>query len=125
MPFIARSNDVTFDQSGFVQSKVTIGSSISLLSGSSLQLKCPVTGLPLPKVSWQVDGRRLSASAGVFIDNVNHVLTINKLNKGHSNRVITCTAVNTLGAARASSKLTVTGELNIFTFVSKTAGRKY
>jgi len=110
MPYIAKSGDVIFDQSGFVQSKATIGSPISLLSGSGLQIKCPVTGLPAPAVSWQVDGRRLIASLGVLIDNVNHVLTINKLNRGHSNRLISCSAVNTLGAARASSKLTVTGE---------------
>jgi hypothetical protein len=65
----------------------------------------------MPTVLWKINGRNVVPSQRFVIDNTKHTLIISKLQIGDSNQVITCTAVNPLGAESASSDVTVIGRL--------------
>ena len=87
---------------------VTIGKDISILSGSPLTLKCPVVGVPEPKITWIKDRKMLSSNDRMNTDCIG-TLDIYKVELEDSGDYA-CSAQSFLGMDIAFSSLTVYGK---------------
>lgn len=90
---------------------VTIGKDISILSGSPLTLKCPVVGVPEPKITWIKDRKMLSSNDRMNTDCIG-TLDIYKVELEDSGDYA-CSAQSFLGMDIAFSSLTVYGKNTI------------
>jgi len=87
---------------------VTIGKDISILRGSPLTLKCPVVGVPEPKITWIKDRKMLSSNDRMNTDCIG-TLDIHKVELEDSGDYA-CSAQNFLGMDIAFSSVTVYGK---------------
>ena len=87
---------------------VTIGKDISILRGSPLTLKCPVVGVPEPKITWIKDRKMLSSNDRMNTDCIG-TLDIYKVELEDSGDYA-CSAQSFLGMDIAFSSLTVYGK---------------
>ena len=87
---------------------VTIGKDISILRGSPLTLKCPVVGVPEPKITWIKDRKMLSSNDRMNTDCIG-TLDIYKVDLEDSGDYA-CSAQSFLGMDIAFSSLTVYGK---------------
>ncbi|XP_028823701.1 hemicentin-1 isoform X1 [Denticeps clupeoides] len=78
----------------------------TILVGFQVQLICKATGNPLPAVSWYKDGRALTSSAGVSIQNRGRVLEVARAQVSDAG-VYRCVAVNAAGSAELAHTLQV------------------
>ena len=90
---------------------VTIGKDIAILRGSPLTIKCPVVGVPEPKIMWIKDRKMLSSNDRMDMDCAG-ILTIHKVELEDSGDYV-CSAQSFLGMDIAFSSVTVIGE-NLF-----------
>jgi hypothetical protein len=91
---------------------VTIGEQATALAGITVKIVCPVKGLPLPVVSWQINRIAVSRSTSQYVAQGN-TLVIKKLSRTENGN-IACTARNKAGRATSSSKVNVIGKKNCF-----------
>lgn len=89
----------------------TIGKDISILRGSPLTIKCPVVGVPEPKIMWIKDRKMLSSNDRMDMDCAG-ILNIHKVEPEDSGDYV-CSAQSFLGMDIAFSSVTVIGE-NLF-----------
>lgn len=87
---------------------VTIGKDISILRGSPLTLKCPVVGVPEPKITWIKDRKMLSSNDRMNTDCIG-TLDIHKVELEDSGDYV-CSAQSYLGMDIAFSAVTVFGK---------------
>lgn len=87
---------------------VTIGKDVSILQGSPLTIKCPVLGVPEPKIKWIKDRTMLSSNDRMDMDCAG-ILNIYKLEPEDSGDYV-CTAESFLGLDIAFSAVTVFGK---------------
>ena len=87
---------------------VTIGKDISILRGSPLTLKCPVVGVPEPKITWIKDRKMLSSNDRMNTDCIG-TLDIYNVELEDSGDYA-CSAQSFLGMDIAFSSLTVYGK---------------
>nr|XP_061790885.1 hemicentin-1-like [Nerophis lumbriciformis] len=78
----------------------------TILSGFSTELKCTVTGSPLPAITWYKDGRPLTSAAGVTMLKRGQVLEIERAQLSDAG-IYRCAAVNLAGVAEISHSLQV------------------
>lgn len=81
--------------------KVTVGSEVTVLTQSQINITCVVSGIPKPNITWLRDGERLEAEEGSFL-----VLNIQDVNDAGR---ITCQAENMAGKAALSTIINVIG----------------
>lgn len=86
----------------------TIGTDVAILQGSPMTIKCPVIGVPEPKIGWIKDGKMLTSNDRMDMDCVG-TLNINKLELEDSGDYV-CTAQSFLGMDIAFSAVTVIGK---------------
>jgi len=73
-----------------------------VVSGTTVSLRCPVKGIPVPKVSW--------SNGGKFLIPKDRLRTLELVNTtSASSGEYTCTAISPIGGDAASSTLLVTG----------------
>lgn len=87
---------------------VTIGKDISILRGSPLTIKCPVVGVPEPKITWIKDRKMLSTNDRMDMD-CTGILNIFKVELEDSGDYV-CSAQSFLGMDIAFSSVTVIGK---------------
>ena len=87
---------------------ITIGVDAALLSGIPLTIKCPIVGVPEPKITWVKDREELSSNEGIEID-CNGTLNIFSVDASDSGDYI-CSAHSFLGMDMAFSAVTVIGK---------------
>lgn len=110
-PIISTSEEVESYLQGFTNLTITVGASISILSGSGIRLLCPVRGVPKPVVSWRVRSKA-KRNRAVF-DQASNSLTIPRLSPLDFGNYI-CTAKNILGETSTSSAVNVIGEQEVY-----------
>lgn len=82
----------------------TIGDRIVVVSGTTVSIKCPVKGIPVPSVSW--------SNGGKFLQPKDLLRTLELVNTtSTSSGEYTCTAISPIGGDVASSTLLVAGEV--------------
>ena len=86
----------------------TIGKDISILEGSPLTVKCPVVGVPEPKITWIKDRKMLSSNDRMDMDCAG-ILNIFKVELEDSGDYV-CSAQSFLGMDIAFSSVTVIGK---------------
>ena len=80
---------------------IRVGQPLSVLSGTKVSIECPVSGVPIPDVTWsRQDGRVIAYGS---------LLSINSVTTGDSG-VYRCKALNLAGDVVASSTVNVTGK---------------
>ncbi|XP_023213276.1 hemicentin-1-like isoform X2 [Centruroides sculpturatus] len=87
----------------------TIANSTQTISanlGDSVDIKCLVSGDPLPKVSWLKNGHPIDNMTEIGFTETNTVLRINSANKEHHARY-TCIATNQVGSVEQDFHLNI------------------
>lgn len=80
---------------------IRVGQPLSVLSGTKVSIECPVSGVPVPSVTWsRQDGRVIAYGSLLFI---------NSVTTGDSG-VYRCKALNLAGEDVARSTVNVTGK---------------
>ena len=89
---------------------VTIGSDVSIVSGTPLTVRCPVRGVPMPKIVWAKGKTVVESGSRIGMD-CNGTLTIYQARLEDSGEYV-CTADNYAGMDMAFTTVTVYGALN-------------
>lgn len=85
---------------------VTVGGTVSVHTGTTLTIKCPVVGKPKPTVYWLSQGRPIAVGQAKTVGNN---LVIENVNKIYALRY-SCNARNRLGLAQAFTDVKVLGK---------------
>ena len=94
----------------FNRLNITIGKDVSILQGSPLTIKCPVVGVPEPKIKWIKDRQMLSSNDRMDMDSCTGILNIFKMELEDSGDYA-CAAENFLGMHISFSAITVFGKI--------------
>lgn len=87
---------------------ITIGSNLTALASSGMEIFCPATGFPKPVIKWYREG--VPVQSGMMLNVDESTGTLFTLSISHrKGGTFTCEASNTLGTDRASSLITVLG----------------
>lgn len=82
---------------------------VSVVQDGEATLQCHATGKPPPKVTWERDGRPLTAAPGLRLQNHGQKLRVEGAQAAHSGRY-SCVAENVAGRAERRFTLSVLGE---------------
>ena len=96
---------------------VQVGSIADVRDNTTVQITCPVSGLPWPDITWSKDSQQVAAGGRYSIDPEGGMLTITRLVPKDSGQY-TCTAVNFQGQAQISGSVNVIGECHRHTVIS-------
>ena len=88
---------------------ITIGDNLTALTNTSITIHCPISGVPLPTVTWTKDGQEIS-SVGRYKVNDDGSLTISEAEEQDDGQY-TCTADSVAGKDNKSSMVQVIGKL--------------
>lgn len=86
---------------------MTIGQKLSVLSRTKILIKCLVSGLPKPGITWSREENKLETSGKVLVND--SVLIIDNITSPDSGLYL-CTAINLAGKVSAGSLVDVTGK---------------
>ena len=88
---------------------ITIGTNLTTLASSGLEISCPATGFPKPSIQWYREGVPLEPGMMLNVDE--DTGTLFTLSISHrKGGTFTCKASNALGSDSASSFVTVLGK---------------
>ena len=88
---------------------IKIGSNLTTLASSGLEISCPATGFPKPSIQWYREGSPVQPGMTLNVDEERgtlFTLSISYRKEG----TFTCEARNALGSDSASSLVTVLGK---------------
>lgn len=91
---------------------ITVGSNLTTLANSGLEISCPTTGFPKPSIQWYRHGNPVQPSMMLTVDQETGSLFLLSISY-RKGGMFTCEASNALGSDRASSLVTVRGENRI------------
>ena len=86
---------------------IRVGQSLSVLSGTTVSIECPVSGVPKPDVTWSRQDNNMATDGRVLVKE--SVLIITNLTTSDAG-VYLCKAVNLAGEVVASSSVNVTSK---------------
>ena len=86
---------------------MNIGDNVTAASNTTITIRCPVSGVPTPAVTWQKDGVQVIEGEKFFMTDDNS-LVINNAEIEHSAKY-SCIAQNEFGKDEASSTATIIG----------------
>lgn len=96
---------------------ITIGTNLTTLASSGLEISCPVTGFPKPAIQWYREG--VPVEPGMMLSVDEFTGTLFTLSISHrKGGTFTCKASNALGTDSALSFVSVLGK-NGFSVVSE------
>ena len=87
---------------------MNIGDNVTAASNTTITIKCPVSGVPTPFVTWTKDGQNILESDNVFIRSDNS-LVIKRAEIEDSAKFI-CSVHSQFGRKNISSKVTIVGK---------------
>ena len=87
---------------------MSIGDNVTAASNTTITIRCPVSGVPTPSVTWTKDGVEIALGAGYSVTS-NNVLVIEQAAVEDSARY-TCTARSVTGTDSASSRVQILGQ---------------
>ena len=90
---------------------MNIGDNVTAASNTTITIKCPVSGVPTPSVTWTKDGQNILESDDVFIRSDNS-LVIKRAEIEDSAKFI-CSVHSQFGRKNISSKVTIVGKCYI------------
>ena len=79
-----------------------VGSDITVLTQTRVNITCAVDGLPKPKITWLKDGKPIAAETGNSLE-----MTVSAVDDAGQ---VTCLAQNMVGNATLSSDIDVVGK---------------
>ena len=91
---------------------ITVGSNLTTLASSGLEISCPATGFPKPVIRWYREGVPVQSGMMLNVDEDTGILFTLSISH-RKGGTFTCEASNTLGSDKASSVIAVLGR-NIF-----------
>jgi len=86
---------------------MNIGDNVTAASNTTITIRCPVSGVPTPAVTWLEDGVQITAGDKFSMTDDNN-LVINDAKTKHS-AMYSCTAQNEFGKDEASSTVRIIG----------------
>ena len=94
---------------------ITIGTNLTTLASSGLEISCPASGFPTPVIQWYREG--VPVQPGMMLNVDKDTGTLFTLSISHrKGGTFTCEASNALGSDSASSVVTVLGMVMLFMF---------
>lgn len=91
---------------------ITVGSNVTTLADSGLEISCPTSGFPKPFIQWYRHGNPVQPGMMLTVDQETGSLFILSISY-RKGGMFTCEASNALGSDRASSLVAVRGENRI------------
>ena len=88
---------------------ITIGSALTIMASSGIEVLCPAAGFPKPTIKWYRNDMLLSSGMEMVIDSESGKLTLVSISHRKSG-TFTCVASNVLGNASASSEIRIVSE---------------
>ena len=95
---------------------ITIGSNLTTLASSGLEIKCPAYGFPKPVIRWYRQGIPVEPGVTLKVDNDTGTLATLSIFHGKGG-TFTCKATNVKGSVNASSVVTVLGNYGVSTLI--------
>ena len=87
---------------------LNVGDNITALTNTTVVIKCPVSGVPKPKITWLRDGQEIISGEKYTIDE-SGTLSMSSLEKGDGGR-FTCHARNRFGEDSRTTKTNIVGK---------------
>ena len=87
---------------------MNVGDNVTAASNTTITIRCPVSGVPTPAVTWDKDG--LSLTSGEKIVIVNKSQLVIRAAKGEDGGKYTCSVKNKFGKQSLSSTLRILGK---------------
>lgn len=94
--------------SGTTPAILNVGDNITSLTNNTVRVKCPISGIPKPKVKWYRNGNEIQTGERYVIDS-NETLTVIRLNKEDVG-LFTCRVQNRFGKDSRTTSIDVVGE---------------
>lgn len=90
---------------------LNVGDNITGLTNNTIQLKCPVSGIPKPKITWSRNGKEILTGGRYNIDGSGTLIVV-QLNKEDAG-LFSCHAHNRFGKDSRTTKVDVAGKYRI------------
>ena len=94
---------------------MNIGDNVTAASNTTITIRCPVSGVPTPAVTWQKDGVPVIAGGKIFLVNEKQRLII-RVAKGEDSGEYSCSVESNFGKDSLSSIVRVMGKCFIQAF---------
>ena len=95
---------------------MNIGDNVTAASNTTITIRCPVSGVPTPAVTWQKDGVPVIRGGNVFLTNERQQLII-RVAKGEDSGKYSCSVENNFGRDSLSSVVKIMGKYLIQSFL--------
>ena len=105
-PVISASSNRVKTGKGLVPISITIGDDMKTSGGRQVHIRCPVSGSPQPKITWDKDGKPLKFTKNIKTVNTTENLVILEAKKEDSGKY-SCYASNAAGVATTSSRIKI------------------
>ena len=86
---------------------VNVGDNITALTNNTVRIKCPVSGVPKPRLTWTRDGEEITSDGRHNIDE-SGTLSVSRLNRGDIGR-FSCLVQNRFGKETKTTSVSVVG----------------
>ena len=86
---------------------INIGDNVTAASNTTITIRCPVSGVPTPAVTWQKDGTRISQGKTIFITADNSLVIEN--GDVYDSAKYTCSIQSEFGEDDISSVVKIIG----------------
>ena len=101
-----------------LQDEFDVGGSVQIRHGSSVDLRCPATGIPPPLIEWWLNDAKVSATRNrldfIFSDDNDRILSIPYADKKHTGTYRCIAKSYDGGVSEATIQVSVYGMSSIF-----------
>ena len=94
---------------------INIGDNVTAASNTTITIRCPVSGVPTPAVSWQKDGARVTQGETLLFTTDNSLVIKN--GDVDDSAEYTCSIQNNFGKEDISSFVEIIGKCLLKTFL--------
>ena len=91
---------------------MNIGDNVTAASDTNITIRCPVSGVPTPSITWMKDGKQLSPGDNVVITSFNSLVITQTA--AEDSAKYTCDVQSLAGSDTASSVVQILGEYRLF-----------
>ena len=91
---------------------MNIGDNVTAASNTTVTIRCPVSGVPIPSVTWTKDGKQLNSGDNAAITSDNSLVITQA--DAEDSAEYTCNVQGLTGSDTASSVVQILGEYLLF-----------